>query len=170
MTVFLFSEYLDFMTSFISDVVSQVLHEKNSSLHEYVFVLPSQRAGVFLKKELINQLDETSFLPKITSIENFVQEIACISQIDSIQLLFEFFTIYKQNTNKQEQDSFEVFCQWASIALQDFNEVDRHLVDANDLFLYLRDINRLKNWSPTTTITKKYFSFFENLHIYYIER
>ncbi len=155
------------MESFLSKVVAKVLSSEKIDLKNTVFVLPSQRACVFIKEELISQIRSVSFLPKMVSIENFIQDLAEIKQIDTIQLLFEFYSIYLKCTEKEHQESFDVFSQWATIVLQDFNEVDRHLIDTNDLFLYLRDINRLRNWSPTTEITKNYFSFFEKLDLYY---
>ncbi len=157
------------MQTFLSKVVSQVLSEKSKPLQKVIFVVPSQRACVFLKEELIKQIDIATFFPKIISIEQYIQELSEIRQIDNIQLLFEFYSVYLHNTSKESQDSFEIFSQWATIVLHDFNEVDRHLIDANDLFTYLRDINRLENWSPTTELTKNYFSFFKKLNIYYKE-
>lgn len=155
------------MKSFLSKVITDVIVNKKVDNQNLIFILPSQRACVFLREEFIKQLDEASFLPQIKSIENYIEELADIKQIDTIQLLFEFYSIYKTHTQKDKVDSFEVFSQWATIVLQDFNEVDRHLIDSKDLFTYLRDINRLENWNPTTEITKNYFSFFEKLHLYY---
>ncbi len=157
------------MKSFLSNVVTDILIQKEVATHNLIFILPSQRAGVFLREEIIKQLTTASFLPQIKSIENYIQELAEVKQIDTIQLLFEFYSVYKKNTLKEKLDSFDTFSQWATIILQDFNEVDRHLLDPKDLFTYLRDINRLENWNPTTEITKNYFSFFEKLHLYYDE-
>ncbi len=166
LTVFLF--YIPCcMQTFLSNVIIDVLSKSKVPINHLTFVLPSQRACVFLKNELIRQLTTETFLPQITSIESYIQELAEIKQIDTIQLLFEFYSIYSQNTDKKDLDTFDKFSQWATIVLQDFNEVDRHLIDAKDLFTYLRDINRLKNWSPTTKLTKNYFYFFEKLHLYY---
>ncbi|MFT4684132.1 MAG: ATP-dependent helicase/nuclease subunit B, partial [Flavobacteriales bacterium] len=157
------------MNTFLSRVVSDVLLKKKVENENLIFVLPSQRASVFLKNEIIKQISTASFLPQIKSIENYIQELSEIKQLDTIQLLFEFYSIYKIHTEKSEIDSFDVFSQWATIVLQDFNEVDRNLLDSKDLFTYLRDINRLKDWTPVTFISKKYFSFFEKLHLYYKE-
>lgn len=155
------------MKSFLSGVIDDVLENNDIPIHDVIFILPSQRSCVFLRKELISKLENTSFLPEIISIEKYIQEIAGVKTIDSIQLLFRFYTVYIENTDKKELDSFEIFYQWASIALQDFNEVDSNLLDSKDLFTYLRDINRLKNWSPNTELTKNYFGFFEKLNLYY---
>ncbi len=155
------------MKSFLSKVVTDVLHQNKVPVENLIFILPSQRSCVFLREEIIKQLSKATFLPQITSIENYIQELAEIRQIDTVQLLFEFYSVYKQNTAVDKLDEFDAFSQWATIVLQDFNEVDRHLIDSKDLFTYLRDINRLENWNPTTQITKNYFSFFEKLHLYY---
>ncbi len=155
------------MNTFLSQVINDVLLNEKTPLVDIKFVLPSQRACVFLKKEIIQQLPSSSFLPQIISIENFIQELADINQIDNVQLLFEFYTIYLSQTPKDKQDSFDKFSQWATVILQDFNEVDRNLIDAKDIFNYLKDINRLKNWNPTTKLSTQYFSFFEKLYTYY---
>ncbi|MDT0553704.1 PD-(D/E)XK nuclease family protein [Urechidicola vernalis] len=157
------------MKSFLSRVISDVLQKVETPLEHQIFVLPSQRACVFLKHELKAQLNKASFLPKIISIESYIQEIADISQIDQVQLIFEFYSVYKKCTPEEAVESFDQFYKWATVVLQDFNEVDRHLIDAKDLFTYLRDINRLNNWTPNTEITKNYFSFFERLNTYYFE-
>lgn len=155
------------MQSFLSNVVSDILKNSKSALQDTIFVLPSQRACVFLKQEVVQQIGKATFLPEFISIENYIQEIAELKQVDQVQLLFEFYSIYKNKTPQKEVDSFDIFSQWATIVLQDFNEIDRHLVDSKDLFLYLKDINRLNNWEPNTRLTKNYFSFFERLHAYY---
>lgn len=157
------------MQTFISNVISDVLKANHKPIKDVVFVLPSQRAGVFLKQELIKQLNSSSFLPQILSIENFIETIADIRLTDNVELLFEFYTVYKKHTEKEELQSFDMFSQWASIVLQDFNDLDRQLVDTDQIFTYLRDINRLKNWSPSTIITQNYFHFFEKLNLYYQE-
>ena len=155
------------MQSFLSKVVLEVLNNTKTTFQNTIFVLPSQRACVFGKQEFVKQIGKATFLPEFISIENYIQDIAGLKQADQVQLLFEFYSIYKKETPVKEIESFDVFSQWASIVLQDFNEIDRHLVDSKDLFLYLRDINRLNNWEPNTRLTKNYFSFFERLHTYY---
>ena len=157
------------MDTFLSKIIKSVLSNHDKPIEKLIFVLPSERSCVFLKSELVRQLDKVTFLPKIISIEHYIQELSDKNQVDSIQLLFEFYTVYLNNTEKKQQDSFDVFSQWATILLQDFNEVDRNLIDTKDLFTYLRDINRLENWSPTTKLTKNYFLFFEKLALYYDE-
>lgn len=157
------------MNSFLHEVVHDILLNGESEVKNYKFILPSQRACVFLKNEFKNQLTTTDFLPQTISIKDFIEEISQIVQLESIDIVFEFYSIYKDNTNKNYQDSFERFTQWARIVIQDFNEIDKNLINPKDIFTYLKDINRLKNWNPTTKLSSQYFHFLDKLYLYYIE-
>ena len=156
------------MESFISETLSNIL-KTTQSFENAVFILPSQRAGVFVKQHLKNKIT-TGFLPEIINIEQFVEQVSGIKKIDSVQLLFHFYTIYK--TEEKNADTFDVFASWAFTVLQDFNEIDQHLTNTKDLFVYLRDIHRLKKWSTQgtfkeTALMKDHFSFMEKLGNYY---
>ena len=157
------------MNSFISRVVEDVF-SKQKNYDKLIFVLPSQRSCVFLKEEILKSLPTSSFLPKIISIENYIQEIADISLIDNTQLLFEFYSIYLQNIPKENIESFDSFSQWATIALQDFNEIDSYLVNSEDFFNNLRDLKRLDEWfqdKNPSQLAINYLQFFESLYLLY---
>ena len=158
------------MQTFISETLDKIL-TKQKSFENTVFILPSQRAGVFVKQALKEKI-EVGFLPRILSIEQFIEEIADLHKIDSVQLLFHFYAIYKKV--ETEPEDFESFISWAFTVVQDFNEVDQHLINPKELFTYLRDIQRLKNWSvkkplQETKMVKSHFSFLEKLAVYYTE-
>ena len=60
------------MNSFISDVLQNLI-DKGEDLSDLSFILPSKRAGVFLRQELSVVVNKTIFSPKIISIEEFVE-------------------------------------------------------------------------------------------------
>jgi len=154
---------------YLNNVIQDIL-AKTDNLSNYTFILPSKRAGIFLKDEIKSSLAQTTILPKIVSIEEFIQELSAINSIDTTALLFEFYYIYKQNTPANEIDSFDQFSTWASILLQDFNEIDRHLIDPTYIFGYLKDIKRLEELlkgEQKTDLIKTRFRFFEKLETYY---
>lgn len=96
--------------------------------------------------------------------------MADIRNADSIEVLFEFYTIYKEITSPADQQPFEQFANWAKIILQDFNEIDRYLLDPNHILSYLTDIERIKHWSPgekTTSLVENYLNFWNLLPQYY---
>jgi len=156
------------MQSFISETIDDILKTTNS-FEDVVFILPSQRAKVFVKQTFKDKIS-VGFLPEMLNIEQFIQQISGVQKADNIQLLFHFYTIYK--SVEQHPDSFDTFSSWALTVLQDFNEIDQHLINSKDIFIYLRDIERLKKWSVNGTFTetaliKDHYSFLEKLNTYY---
>lgn len=157
------------MTTFIHDVLKD-LQNNNQNLSDLTFVLPSKRAGLFLKHQLSTAINQTIFSPQILSIEEFVEELSQLKSISNTELLFEFYTTYTQLTKKENLDSFESFSKWAQILLQDFNEIDRYLIPQEHVFNYLSAIQDLKHWSleeNKTDFVKNYLSFWNKLYNYY---
>lgn len=156
------------MQSFISDTLDDIL-QQTTSFENAVFILPSQRAKIFVKQACKEKIS-LGFLPEISTIEQLIQQISDIEKAENIQLLFQFYEVYK-NIEKSP-DSFDVFASWAFTVLQDFNEIDQHLVDTKDIFVYIRDIERLKKWSvkgtfSETELIKNHHNFLEKLQEYY---
>ena len=120
------------MVSFLGEVVSSEL-AKHTLLSDVVFILPNNRSGIFLKKELKHQLNEVTIYPKIVSIEQFVEELSGLHLTDQTSLLFEFYKVHKA-LYPQDAERFDSFIRWASWLLRDFNEIDCNLVEANEIF------------------------------------
>ena len=156
------------MQSFISETLDAIL-KTTTSFEDVVLILPSQRAKVFVKQTIKDKIS-VGFLPEIVNIEQFINQISGIEKADNIQLLFHFYTIYK-NIEK-DPVTFDVFASWAITVIQDFNEIDQHLVNTKEIFVYLRDIQRLKKWSvkgefKETELMKDHYSFLEKLNNFY---
>ncbi len=154
------------MESFLLKVVIDVL-KKNPNSDNTTFILPNQRAGVYIQKYLKSQIKTTSFFPEIMTFDNFSEQLAGIIKTPATELLFDFYTIYKLETPTDEVENFEQFTNWATTVLNDFNDIDGYLVEPKNIFKTLKDINKLHNWNPNTKLTKNYLTFFRNLEKYY---
>ena len=131
------------MQTFISDTLDDIL-KTTTAFEDVVFILPSQRAKVFVRQSFKDKIN-VGFLPEILNVEQFINKVSGVDKVDNIQLLFHFYNTYKEL--EQEPVTFDVFASWAITVLQDFNEIDQHLVNTKDIIVYLRDIQRLKKWS-----------------------
>ncbi|HEX8270406.1 MAG TPA: PD-(D/E)XK nuclease family protein [Flavobacterium sp.] len=156
---------------FLDRLASVLITNHLDNLSEITIVLPNKRARIFLIEALKKQITTNVFAPQIISIEEFVQEIAGIRSIDSIELLFEFYEVYLKITDADKQQSFELFANWAKTLLQDFNEVDRYLLDPSRVLAYLKDIEDIKHWAldleKRTTLIENHLQFWELLPNYY---
>jgi hypothetical protein len=157
--------------TFLDKLSQTIVSDFNDKLSETTIVLPNKRAKVFLIESLKNQLETISFAPMIISIEDFIQDISALRTMDSIELLFEFYEVYRSVTDKSKQQTFEEFATWAKTSIQDFNEIDRYLLDPNHVFSYLKDIEALKRWnlepSNTTKLIDTHLEFWSKLPTYY---
>ncbi|WP_047548880.1 PD-(D/E)XK nuclease family protein [Psychroserpens sp. Hel_I_66] len=159
------------MRTFIDEVILDLL-EKEIDISKLTFVLPSRRAGTFLKKSISKHVNKTLFAPTIVSIEEFVETLSDFQYATNAELLFEFYDVYLKITPKSNIEPFDKFSKWAQILLQDFNELDRYLIESNKVFDYLTAIKKIENqhWSldeePTQYI-KNYLEFWNRLKTYY---
>ncbi|MCX7551213.1 PD-(D/E)XK nuclease family protein [Xanthomarina sp. F2636L] len=159
------------MTTFIHEVL-KTLKEKGESISNLTFILPSKRAGIFLKNDIAQVWEQTVFSPEILSIEEFTSNLSQLKPISNIELLFEFYTVYLKLTPQSEQDSFESFSKWAQLIIQDFNEIDRYLIPQKEILNYLSAIQDINHWSlqeNKTEFVKKYLAFWNKLLDYYNE-
>ncbi|MCJ7465761.1 MAG: PD-(D/E)XK nuclease family protein [Maribacter sp.] len=158
------------MQSFIEGVVTDIL-ENRQSIEDIVFVLPSKRSGHFLKKAIAQSTNRTLFAPEIYSIEGFIEKLSGIRYATNTQLLFELYGTYLKTT-PGEKDNFYTFSKWGQTLLQDFNEIDRHLIDPTAIFSNLSSIQELSIWSPEakkTPMMENYLKFWKGLKALYYE-
>ncbi|WP_430428891.1 PD-(D/E)XK nuclease family protein [Maribacter litoralis] len=156
------------MQSFIQDVVQDVL-KNNSDLGKTIFILPSKRAGVFLKKALSSSLTKTILAPEIYSIEDFIEKVSKLVTANTTTQLFELYNAYL-NVGDYDKESFDSFLKWGQILLQDFNEVDRYLVDANSLYQNVAAIQEVNHWSinsDNSEMIENYLHFWRHLEAIY---
>ena len=132
------------MTTFIDEVIADLLSKHAQNLVNTVIVLPSKRAGAFFNKRLRAQLEGSfTFLPKTLSIEELIEDVSGLTAASSTQLQVELYQIYLQECTETEPDSFLSFLGWAQTLIGDFNEIDRHLISQESFFDYLSAVKEL---------------------------
>ena len=156
------------LKSFLQQVVDDIL-QTYDSLDDLILILPSKRAGTILRTTLANTADKTIFSPKIYSIEGFVEQISNLQTASNMEQLF---TLYKAYSSMEygEKDNFYTFSKWGQTLLQDFNEIDRYLVDTKDIFSYLANIQEINHWAlqkDKSEIITNYIKFWNNLEPLY---
>ena len=156
------------MITYLDDVVNYIKPYNNIS--SLTIILPSKRAGLVLKRKLLEQNTETLFAPQVLSIEEFVENISSLKIAPPINLLLYFYETYLTTLPEEEKDDFETFSAWASTLLNDFNEIDRYLIHQANFFNYLSAIQDLNHWvfnKDKSPLVGRYISFWKTLHPYY---
>ncbi|MEP0266759.1 PD-(D/E)XK nuclease family protein [Dokdonia sp.] len=157
------------MLSFIEDVVTNCLKEQED-LSSTAFIVPSRRAGSFLRNTIAQHLKKSIFSPEIYSIEEFIEYLSGLKQASQTDQVFALYEAYTQITPNDDKEPFSIFYGWAQTILSDFNEIDRYLVDHKSFFDYLGAIQDLNHWSnekESTSLVKNYLKFWKLLPQYY---
>ena len=119
------------METFIQKVVKDIGKDELPALKDCAYVFPSRRSGKYFRDYLIKTFpDETFILPAIFSIQDFIITHAGKSIPDDIVLLGKLYQVASKYLN----ESFEQFQLWGEMILDDFDEIDKYLVDASVLF------------------------------------
>ncbi|SFW41374.1 PD-(D/E)XK nuclease superfamily protein [Sinomicrobium oceani] len=157
------------MKTFLAEVVENIL-SRDKNISDITFIVPGKRAGVFLKRELQNRMTRTVFAPRIYSVEEFVQELSGLTLVSNIQLIFEFYAVYRNITPEEQREDFYNFSKWAQVMLQDFNEIDRYLIPPEAIFSHLSSVKELDHWylsDQKTPLQEQYIAFWKTLEHYY---
>ena len=161
------------MEKFINKIAQTIYASKKEQLEELCIVLPSKRAGTFFKQALADLSDTPLWMPKIYSIEDWLEELSGFSIVDRTSLLFELYISYKAVFPKEEQDSFEAFLKWAPMLLTDYNDIDAYLDQPQKLFDYLHQAKKIESWTPiggeTSDMVNNYLRFWELMGLLFVD-
>jgi CRISPR/Cas system-associated exonuclease Cas4 (RecB family) len=131
------------MNPFLKQVAQFLYLNHRSELSEYCMVFPGRRAGVFFTAYL-NELVESSILsPEITTINELISSLTSLQQADNVALVLKLQEIYSKATGHQEP--LDEFFFWGEILLSDFDDIDKYLLNADDLFRNISDLKELEN-------------------------
>ncbi|MCB9189259.1 MAG: PD-(D/E)XK nuclease family protein [Flavobacteriales bacterium] len=152
--------------SFIGDFCSSLVEEYGfDGLRNLVIVIPSQRVAIYIREELLKMSDQVFWMPRILPINQFLQERHEFAMIDDLELVFELYEAYKETFD--QPDSFDDFLTWSSMIISDFNEVDKYLLDPNQVFKNLQSIKDIESWSfnqdELSETQKQFLKFWEKL-------
>ena len=158
------------MQSFLNEIAKTIVESKRE-LDQIKIIVPSIRAVKFLKEALKKEIKTAALAPEILSIERFISKLSGIQKISDIDLLFEFYNVYKANTPLEEQNSLYQFLNWAPSLLVEFNEIDSQLVDAKTIFSFMGAVEKIEQWDPIKQgdLSKQFFKFQERIPRYYAE-
>lgn len=120
----------------------------SDDIAEYCFVLPNKRSAMFLKKYVLEAKDKTSFMPAIMTMGSFVSRFASHPEGLHREQLFTLYKAYaetlKAKGREEQLKDFDRFIFWGEMILSDFDDVDKSLVNASELFKNIRNINEIQ--------------------------
>ena len=139
-------------TPFLQQVVNHYIGQPG--LEDYCFVFPNRRSGQFfvhyLQESLVaadnaaRRYNAPHLLPCVTSINDLVGEITGTAVATDIEMMFALYDAYCQAMGDKAQE-FDKFIYWAQLIISDFNDIDRSLADAHEVYQNLDDLHSLSS-------------------------
>ena len=156
-----------------TDKIANYLFENEIDFSHLTIVLPSERAKKYVSTSIFNRYQKPIFAPRMITMDQWVKSYSPETIIDKTRALIQLFSIQLKEAKTEEDRSFDEFLNWGTILLSDFNEIDRYLLDANQVFKNLADIKEIEQWSfnneELTESQKRFMEFWDRLPGYYKE-
>ena len=131
------------MKPFLQEIAEELFRLYGQRMDELCLVFPNRRAGLFFNKYLGASLRQPVWSPSIYTIQDLMAGISDLTYADDLELISELFNVYARLGNRHE--SFDDFFYWGEIMLADFDDVDKYLVNAGDLFRNLAELKDLED-------------------------
>ena len=134
------------MKPFLQQVASHYI--KTEGLEDFCFVFPNRRSGQFfthyLQQQLVADSPKPRLLPCVTTISDLIARLTGTVVATDIEMTFALYEAYCQAMGDKAQE-FDKFIYWAQLIISDFNDIDRSLADAHEIYCNLEDLHDLSS-------------------------
>lgn len=130
------------MKPFLYKIAERFYNEYGTEITQFAFVFPNRRAGLFFQKYLSEIADRPLFSPTILTINDLFVKLSGKQSADRIRMLFTLYDVYIEKSRSSE--TFDEFLYWGEMLLNDFDDIDKYLVDARKLFSNVTDLHEIE--------------------------
>ena len=130
------------MKPFLYQVAALFYARYGAEVSRLAFVFPNRRTGLFFQKYLTEVAKRPLFSPAILTINDLFARLGKRQMADRISLLFLLYSHYIRLSGTDE--SFDDFLYWGELLLNDFDDIDKYMVDARQLFRNLSDLKEIE--------------------------
>jgi hypothetical protein len=134
---------------FLELVARDVVSRFGNRLADVTVVFPGKRARLFFNQYLYRELQSPVWSPRYLAIDELFDEFSSFRNADTLLLtglLYRSYKcVYEKRYGKPLTESLDEFFHFGEILINDFDDVDKNLVNADSLFRNLNDLDRLKD-------------------------
>ena len=131
------------MQPFLQQISHIYTSNHAEEMADFCFVFPNKRSATFFRHFL--SLDTKPGLPQlepdVTTISDFIADFSEYVVASRYDQLFTLYNLY--NSLSPQVEEFDKFVFWGDMLLSDFNDVDRYMSDATQLFRNLKNYKEI---------------------------
>ena len=127
------------MESFLKTVAHDLLQTCEGDLSAVAVVFPNKRASLFFSQYLAEECEgRPLWSPAYLSISDLFASLSPLQVGDPLLMIFELYKVFCGATESEE--TIDEFYFWGELLLSDFDDLDKNLVDVDQLFANLNDL------------------------------
>lgn len=154
------------MKSFLEYVAADILQKYGNDLSDVAVVFPNKRAALFLNDSLAKLSGKPIWTPAYITISELFRRHSTHKVADPIKQVCDLHKTFVACTGIDE--TLDHFYGWGQLLVADFDDVDKNMANAKQLFSNLTDIHELDDVSYLTEeqkkMIRKFFSNFSDNH------
>lgn len=150
-----------FLKYVAQDIANDYIKEDNTDLSQVAVVFPNKRASLFLNEELMAIIDRPFWCPTYITISDLFRRHSKLQVADPIKLICDLYKTFIECTGMDE--TLDHFYGWGQLLLADFDDIDKNMADAHQIFTNLENLHDLDDDSYLTDEQRKILTkFFAN--------
>ena len=130
-------------TEFLYQVAELFWKKEGDNIKDYCFVFPNTRSSLFFQKYLGIVAARPVMAPVTVTINSLFSLLSGLRTADKISSLVDLYTQFTIRYEGSKSESFDDFLFWGDMILNDFDDIDKYLVDAKKLFSNIEDLHDL---------------------------
>ena len=117
----------------------------SNDMREVTVVFPGKRAGMFLSRELALLSDKPVWAPRYCMMGDLFQSLTSIQIADQLECICQLYGVMQEVLGADYIETVDEFWSWGEVLMADFDDIDKHLANAQAIFTNIADQERLKN-------------------------
>jgi len=154
------------MKPFLYYVAQDLIGRFGNNLSDVTIVFPGKRAQLYMKSFLSHIAQGPVWAPRFVTIDELFQQFSPYTPSDSIRNVCTLYTIYARLV--PSAPSLDDFYSWGEILMNDFDDIDKHMVAADKLFTNVAELaamDRIDYLNDTQiTALRQFFERFDPEH------
>lgn len=130
------------MKPFLQLVAENLFGRFGNDISNLKLVFPNRRASLFFNSYLSKVLSKPIWQPEIVSLNDLMYSLSGLKPADALLLNFELYKCYLDVVGSNE--SYDSFFFWGNVMLQDFDQVDKYLVNPDKIFANIKDLKEIE--------------------------
>lgn len=150
------------MKSFLEYVAHDIISRHGNNLSKVAVVFPNKRASIFMNEHLAAFSEKPVWSPSYITISDLFRRHSDYTVPDQIKLICDLHKCFVECSGVDE--SLDHFYGWGQLMLADFDDIDKNMADANQVFANMKDIHEYDDIDYLTdeqkVILKRFFANF----------